>query len=144
MKVRTSSSDAYPARVLMGPTVTLYRYNIAETEVPEGEDGAEARTLYTYSEMEFIDGEYDAVRNGILPAGAEWTDELRRIERSALLEYADECIQEGEDYALTQKGTEWSDYVKAVREYKMAVRATATAKGFPAKVSYPELPEQPL
>lgn len=125
----------------MGPTRTLYRYGAEKTSSKDEND--DTVTVWNYMEIAFDAGEYELVRQGMLPSGASWTDELRRIERGALLSEADKYIQEGEDHVLTQKDSEWTDYVKAMREYKQAIRATVDDEGFPAAVEYPEMPEQP-
>lgn len=143
MDEHMASSDRRPVSILTGPTVTLYRRDIRQ-ETTEGEDG-EPRTYYTYTEIRFERGEYDLVRSGMLPPGVrEWTDDLRRIERSALLDNADILISEANDNITTEQDQAtveaWTAYRTAMREYKMAVRATITQSGFPASVEYPELP----
>lgn len=137
MDEHMASSDRRPVSILTGPTVTLYRRDIRQ-ETTEGE-GGEPRTYYTYTEIRFERGEYDLVRSGMLPPGVrEWTDDLRRIERSALLDDADVLIAKAEDLAATGQGD--ASVIQRIREYKMAVRATVTQPGFPASVEYPELP----
>ena len=75
----------------------------------------------------------------MLPPGVrEWTEDLRRIERSALLDNADVLIAKAEDLMATGQGG--ASAVQRIREYKMAVRATVTQPGFPASVEYPEPP----
>lgn len=140
---RKSTSATMPVELLRGPTLTLYRFDIQTETFSDGESDGEEVTLYTYTEYAFGEGEYELVRAGLLPSGAVWTDELRRIERGALLDEADKRIQEGEDYSMTQRGTEWTDYVRSVREYKVKVRETIYEEGFPAKATYPVLPTQP-
>lgn len=137
MDKHMASSDRRPVSILTGPTVTLYRRDIKQ-ETTEGENG-EPRTYYTYTEIRFERGEYDLVRSGMLPPGVrEWTDDLRRIERSALLDDADVLIAKAEDLVATGQGD--ASAVQRIREYKMAVRATVTQSGFPASVEYPEVP----
>lgn len=137
MDEHMASSDRRPVSILTGPTVTLYRRDIRQ-ETTEGENG-EPRTYYTYTEIRFERGEYDLVRSGMLPPGVrEWTEDLRRIERSALLDDADVLIAKAEDLAATGQGD--ASVIQRIREYKMAVRATVTQSGFPASVEYPELP----
>lgn len=137
MDKHMASSDRRPVSILTGPTVTLYRRDIRQ-ETTEGENG-EPRTYYTYTEIRFERGEYELVRSGMLPPGVrEWTDDLRRIERSALLDNADVLIAKAEDLMATGQGG--ASAVQRIREYKMAVRATATQPGFPASVEYPEPP----
>lgn len=137
MDEHMASSDRRPVSILTGPTVTLYRRDIRQ-ETTEGENG-EPRTYYTYTEIRFERGEYDLVRSGMLPPGVrEWTDDLRRIERSALLDDADVLIAKAEDLMATGQGD--ASAVQRIREYKMAVRATVTQSGFPASVEYPEVP----
>lgn len=137
MDEHMASSDRRPVSILTGPTVTLYRRDIRQ-ETTEGENG-EPRTYYTYTEIRFERGEYELVRSGMLPPGVrEWTDDLRRIERSTLLDNADVLIAKAEDLMATGQGDASS--VQRIREYKMAVRATVTQSGFPASVEYPEVP----
>lgn len=137
MDEHMASSDRRPVSILTGPTVTLYRRDIRQ-ETTEGENG-EPRIYYTYTEIRFERGEYDLVRSGMLPPGVrEWTDDLRRIERSALLDNADVLIAKAEDLMATGRGD--ASAVQRIREYKMAVRATVTQSGFPKIVEYPEVP----
>lgn len=137
MDKHMTSSDRRPVSILTGPTVTLYRRDIRQ-ETTEGENG-EPRIYYTYTEIRFERGEYDLVRSGMLPPGVrEWTDDLRRIERSALLDNADVLIAKAEDLMATGQGD--ASAVQRIREYKMAVRATVTQSGFPESVEYPEIP----
>ena len=137
MDKHMASSDRRPVSILTGPTVTLYRRDIRQ-ETTEGE-GGEPRTYYTYTEIRFERGEYELVRSGMLPPGVrEWTDDLRRIERSALLDNADVLIAKAEDLMATGQGD--ASAVQRIREYKMAGRATVTQSGFPASVEYPEPP----
>ena len=137
MDEHMASSDRRPVSILTGPTVTLYRRDIRQ-ETTEGENG-EPRIYYIYTEIRFERGEYELVRSGMLPPGVrEWTDDLRRIERSALLDDADVLIAKAEDLMATGQGGASS--VQRIREYKMAVRATVTQSGFPASVEYPEVP----
>ena len=137
MDEHMASSDRRPVSILTGPTVTLYRRDIRQ-ETTEGENG-EPRTYYTYTEIRFERGEYELVRSGMLPPGVrEWTDNLRRIERSALLDNEDVLIAKAEDLMATGQGD--ASAVQRIREYKMAVRATVTQSGFPASVEYPEFP----
>lgn len=146
MKVYRASSEKRPAGIVTGPTVTLYRRDIEE-RTTTGEDGSES-PYYTYIEIRFENGEYEGVRAGILPAGvSEWTEDLRRIERSAYLDEADRFINEANDHISLEKEpslvTAWTAYRTAVRQYKQAVRDTADAEGFPVRVTYPDLPVQP-
>lgn len=145
MEVRKASATDRPVELIQGPTMTLYRFDIQKGTQSDEESG-ESHDVYTYQEYAFPVGEYDAVRGGILPAGAEWTAELRRIERSEKLDRADKCIMEAQDYINTTSGetkTSWENYIADMRTYKMAVRNTASASSFPQTVSYPEMPEQP-
>ena len=137
MDEHMASSDRRPVSILTGPTVTLYRRDIRQ-ETTEGENG-EPRTYYTYTEIRFERGEYELVRSGMLPPGVrEWTDNLRRIERSALLDNEDVLIAKAEDLMATGQGD--ASVIQRIREYKMAVRATVNKPGFPESVEYPEVP----
>lgn len=141
----TAASDTRPLDIVSGPTVTLYRCGVSK-EVEEGE-GTESRTIYRYTEYRFSPGEYELVRCGHLPEGAEWDAALRRIERSALLDRADVRIAEANDNIATQAGQAvvdaWTSYREAMRAYKQAVRATVDQETFPLSVIYPEEPSQP-
>ena len=93
MDAITAASDTRPVELVTGPTVTLYRRDI-ETSTETDDQGVE-RTLYTYRELRFPHGEYELVLAGTLPPGVdEWTADLRRIQRSALLDQADKLIAE--------------------------------------------------
>lgn len=148
MEVRIATSDVRPVELVTGPTVTLYRRDI-ETSTETDEEGAE-RTVHRYRELCFPRGQYELVCAGMLPPGVtEWTEDLRRIQRRALLEEADRLIAEANDYIEAHddgsaEQAAWGAYRTAVRAYKMGVRATVDAEGFPAVAEYPELPEQPL
>lgn len=142
MDAITAASDTRPVELVTGPTITLYRRDI-ETSTVEDEDGTE-RTVYTYRELRFPTGEYELVRAGMLPPGVtEWTEDLRRIQRSALLDQADKLISEAEDNIASGSPGQWQEYRDAMRSYKMAVRETASQQGFPQIVTYPEMPVQP-
>lgn len=141
MQTRRSHAGERPVKLLTGPTLTLYRYNIAE-ETSESEDGT-IKTSFGYDEIAFEPGEYETVRSGVVPDGGEWTDELRRIERSALLDDADRLIAEAQDNIAVSSGDAWTTYLQALRQYKMDVRATKDGTTFPQTVEYPELPVQP-
>ena len=142
----TTTSFSRPVELVTGPTVTLYHRDI-ETSTEEDEKG-NVQTVYTYRELRFPRGEYELVLAGTLPPGVdEWTADLRRIQRSALLDQADKLIAEANDnisYSDDQSVVDaWEAYRSAVRTYKMQVRATVEAEGFPQAVTYPELPVQP-
>ena len=146
MDAVTATSDSCPVELVMGPTMTLYRRDV--TTSTEKDDKDVERTLYTYRELRFPHGEYELVLAGTLPPGVdEWTADLRRIQRSALLDQADKLIAEANDnisYSDDQAVVDaWEAYRTAVRAYKMQVRATVEAEGFPQAVSYPDLPVQP-
>lgn len=136
-----------PVELVTGPTVTLYRRDV-ETVTETDEDGTE-RTVFRYRELCFPRGQYEMVCAGMLPPGVdEWTEDLRRVQRRALFEDADRLIAEANDHIeVTEDGGDeqaaWGAYRSAMREYKMAVRATVDGEGFPAVADYPELPEQP-
>lgn len=146
MDAVTATSDTRPVELVTGPTMTLYRRDV--TTSTEKDDKDVDRTVYTYRELRFPTGEYELVRAGMLPPGeTEWTEDLRRIQRSALLDQADKLINEANDnisYSEVQKTVDaWETYRTAMRAYKMAVRQTVDQAGFPQMVSYPDLPAQP-
>ena len=142
----TTTSFSRPVELVTGPTVTLYHRDI-ETSTEEDEKG-NVQTVYTYRELRFPTGEYELVLAGTLPPGVdEWTADLRRIQRSALLDQADKLIAEANDnisYSDDQETVDaWEAYRTAMRAYKMAVRQTVEQSGFPQTVVYPDLPTQP-
>ncbi len=126
--------------MIAGPTITLVNCDIRR-ETREDEKGGSI-IEFVYTQYRFVSGEYEGIRAGILPDGVQWDAELRRIERSARLDEADVCIAEAEDYIAT--GASGGAYLQALREYKMAVRATAEQFKYPASVEYPNLPENPF
>ena len=135
----TTTSFSRPVELVTGPTVTLYHRDI-ETSTEEDEKG-NVQTVYTYRELRFP-------LAGTLPPGVdEWTADLRRIQRSALLDQADKLIAEANDnisYSDDQSVVDaWEAYRTQVRAYKMQVRATVEAEGFPQQCTYPDLPVQP-
>lgn len=142
MDAVTATSDTRPVELVTGPTMTLYRRDV--TTSTEKDDKDVDRTVYTYRELRFPTGEYELVRAGMLPPGVtEWTEDLRRIQRSALLDQADKLISEAEDNIASGSPGQWQEYRDAMRSYKMAVRETASQQGFPQAVTYPEMPVQP-
>lgn len=136
--VTTRSNSAIPA-MMTGPTVTLVNRDI-HVETVKDEQGEREEWVATQYRLE--SGEYDLVRAGILPDGATWDSELRRIERSALLDDADTHIAEAQDY-IQAGASGWEEYMAAIRQYKMDVRATTEQAGFPLVVAYPTVPEKP-
>lgn len=142
----TAHSDTRPVELVTGPTVTLLRRDV--TSSTETDDKGVETTLYTYTELRFPAGEYEAVRAGMLPPGVEeWTADLRRIQRGALLEEADRYIAEANDH-ITCSDDEavvgaWDAYRTAMRQYKMRIRDTINQETFPLEVSYPDIPAQP-
>lgn len=142
MDAVTATSDTRPVELVTGPTMTLYRRDV--TTSTEKDDKDVDRTVYTYRELRFPMGEYELVLAGMLPPGVdEWTTDLRRIQRSALLDQADKLIAEAEDNIVFGSPGQWQEYRDAMRAYKMAVRETASQQGFPQTVTYPEMPVQP-
>lgn len=136
MEIIEARSMTAPPKIITGPTMVLVNRN-PRMETVEDERG-ESRTECVYTQYRLEFGEYDLIRAGILPDGAVWDAELRRIERSAKLDAADVDIAKAEDYIAS--GEDWSERLKALRAYKMAVRATKTQPGFPAEADYPDYP----
>ncbi|QHK17551.1 hypothetical protein JS82_05320 [Methanomassiliicoccaceae archaeon DOK] len=146
MDAVTATSDTRPVELVTGPTMTLYRRDV--TTSTEKDEKGNVQTIYTCRELRFPHGEYELVLAGTLPPGVdEWTADLRRIQRSALLDQADKLIAEANDnisYSDDQSVVDaWEAYRTQVRAYKMAVRKTVEAEGFPQQCTYPELPVQP-
>ena len=133
--VRSRSSNPQPSMII-GPTMIL-RNRDQEVGIVTDEKG-ESREEWVCTQYRMSPGEYELIRAGILPQGASWDAELRRIERSALLDNADVLIAKAEDLVATGQGD--ASAIQRIREYKMAVRATVTQSGFPASVEYPEVP----
>ena len=133
--VRSRSNEAQPSRII-GPTMILINRS-QEVEIVKDETG-ESREEYVCTQYRMSPGEYELVRAGILPEGASWDEELRRIERSALLDNADTLIAKAEDLVATGQGG--GSLIQRIREYKMAVRATINQPSFPESVEYPEVP----
>lgn len=134
--VRSRSNEAQPSRII-GPTMILINRD-QELEIVKDETG-ESRQEYVCTQYRMSPGEYELIRAGILPSGASWDEELRRIERSALLDNADVLIAKAEDLVATGQGD--ASVIQRIREYKMAVRATVTQPVFPESVEYPEAPK---
>ena len=133
--VKSRSSNPQPSKVI-GPTIILINRG-QELETVQDPDG-QSRQEYTYTQYRITPGEYELIRAGILPQGASWDAELRRIERSALLDNADTLIAKAEDLVATGQGD--ASLVQRIREYKMAVRTTVDQPNFPESVEYPEVP----
>ncbi len=139
MQIVTTRSNSMIPAMMTGPTVTLVNRDI-HVETVKDEQGEREEWVATQYRLE--SGEYDLVRAGILPDGATWDSELRRIERSALLDDADTHIAEAQDYIQAGESG-WEEYMAAMRQYKMDVRATTEQAGFPLSVTYPTVPEKP-
>lgn len=137
--VITRSTDKLPS-IVDGPTMTLVNRDIHQEE-HEMEDGTKV-TEWVATQYRFEAGEYALVRAGILPDGAEWDAELRRIERSAIYDEADVSIAKAQDY-IASGATGWQDYIDAMRAYKMEVRESVEQPGFPSSVTYPDAPVMP-
>lgn len=133
--VRSRSNETQPSRII-GPTMILINRG-QEVEIVQDPDG-QSRQEYVCTQYRMSPGEYELIRAGILPQGESWDAELRRIERSALLDNADTLIAKAEDLVATGQGD--ASLVQRIREYKMAVRATVDQPSFPETVEYPEVP----
>lgn len=133
--VKSRSSIVQPYRII-GPTIILINRD-QELETIQDPDGR-TRQEYVCTQYRISPGEYELIRAGILPIGASWDAELRRIERSALLDNADTLIAKAEDLVATGQGD--ASLVQRIREYKMAVRATVDQPNFPESAEYPEVP----
>lgn len=137
--VTTRSNEKLPS-IVDGPTMTLVNRDIHQEE-HKLEDGSKVLE-WVATQYRFEAGEYALVRAGILPDGAEWDAELRRIERSAIYDDADVSIAKAQDY-IAAGATGWQDYLDAMRAYKMEVRESVEQAGFPATVTYPDAPVMP-
>lgn len=133
--VRSRSSNPQPSKII-GPTMILINRD-QEVGIVKDETG-EYREECVYTQYRITPGEYELIRAGILPDGASWDAELRRIERNALLDNADVLIAKAEDLVATGQGD--ASVIQRIREYKMAVRATVDQPSFPESVEYPEVP----
>lgn len=141
METRRSMSAVRPREWTEGPSGRIYAYGAERVQVENGEGTEE---MWSYAEIWFPRGEYELVRAGMLPPGVEeWTAELRRIERSALHDEADRRIAKAADMVEAGGGSGWTEYIAALRRWKMAVRATADTEGFPQTADYPEMPTAP-
>ncbi len=141
MQIVTARSTTALPSMMEGPTMTLINRNVhVETVVDETTKASHDEWVATQYRLPA--GEYAMVRAGILPEGATWDAELRRIERSALLDDADRDIAEAQDY-IQSGASGWEEYVTGMRSYKMAVRETVEQAGFPLSVTYPEVPSKP-
>lgn len=116
---------------------TILRRDIRQ--YTEDHDG-EMIAGWEWDEVRLTKAEVMTVRAGELPSGMEWDADLRRIERSALLDRADVLLAEASDHA---DNPAWQTYAAEVHEYKIAVRASKELPGFPEAVVYPDLPVQP-
>lgn len=97
-------------------------------------------TGWEWDELRLTKAEVMLIRSGTLPAGLTWDADLRRIERSALLDHADVLLAEASDHA---DNPAWQTYAAEVHAYKITVRASKELPGFPEAVVYPDLPVQP-
>lgn len=140
MQIVTTRSNEKMPSVVDGPTMTLVNRDIHQEE-HEMEDGSKVLE-WVATQYRFEAGEYALVRAGILPDGAEWDAELRRIERSAIYDDADVSIAKAQDY-IAAGATGWQDYLDAMRAYKMEVRESVEQPGFPETVTYPDAPVMP-
>lgn len=135
MEFRTEvRSGVRPPEVQFNADSVYIHTNIVKSEVPE-EDGMPARTEYVYDEVLMPRAEYDNLLAGHLFGADAWTDALRMVERREKYRIADEMISKyTTDVADEKKTAEWVNY-------KAAVRATQSQKGYPESISYPEMPQ---
>ena len=78
---------------------------------------------------------YNAFVSGDPSVIGEWSDGLRRLERERLYDHADRMVSKySTDVPDEDKRSAWV-------AYKAAVRATQDAPGYPADVTYPDMPE---
>lgn len=130
--VKTRSIVKQPHKIV-GPTVTIVNTN--EVQGTEQDEEGVLTPYFEYDSYRFKAGEYELVQVGFLPAGAEWDDVLRSIERKELYDYADGMIAKyTTDVPDSEKRDAWVTY-------KHEVRTTQEAEGYPRTVSYPARPE---
>lgn len=138
MQQLTVRGDTRPVEREDTNVLYIVRRDIHEyTEVREGE----TVTGFEWTEVRLTKAEEMAVRAGRLPAGiTKWDADLRRIERSALLDRADVLLAEASDHVGSDA---WAFFATSVHVYKNSVRDSVKESGFPEMVIYPELPSKP-
>lgn len=134
----TAASVVYPAQLLIGSTVTLYRCNISASSTTE-EDGSEG-VRYNYTEYRFKPGEYEALCNGQLPEGAEWNEDLHERFRNTQHRRTDDLYNEAyRNKRISENADAWGEFITALDEWNLSI--TAMGKTFSTDV--PDLPEKP-
>lgn len=137
----TAASVVYPAQLLIGSTVTLYRCNISASSTTE-EDGSEG-VRYDYTEYRFKPGEYEALCNGQLPEGVEWNEDLHERFRNTQHRRTDDLYNEAyrcrRIATNDEAGAVWDSYITALDNWN----AQVTALGETYSTSVPELPQKP-
>ena len=133
MEITISRSGTKQPGMVVGPTVTLMNTN--ETVTTEKDEQGNKYTVYSYTQYRFASGEYELVSIGSLPAGAEWDDQLRSIEREALYTEAEKHISKYRD------DVEDPNLLAAWIQFKADVRASVNQKTYPQTVEYPARPE---
>lgn len=109
-----------PAEQVDGPTGSWLHFHIAE-----GKDEDDA-VVWTYDGVWFELGELESVENGVLPDGAQWTEEVHCIFRRAQHRRTDDLY--GRAYRSKRTAADpapWTAYITALDEWNDAVSALA-------------------
>lgn len=128
-------SKTKPEPLVRGPSATICNTGIhacSETDPVTGE----AWSGWEYSSVHFAPGEYEDMLGGSIRDGAQWTDQLRAIQRNRLLRRATDMIVRHQTYDPdTDKLAEWTAYARGVL-------ATTQQPGYPQEVGYPTAPDE--
>lgn len=137
MESRKSASDSKPSELVTGPTVTLYRYDVTVVS-EEAEEGT--RTYYTYNEIAFRRGEYEALLEGTLPAGCEWGPVTHRLFRQHQHRLTDDLYNQA--YRMRRMSSDpdaWDAFIAEVDKWNKDISALASTYS----TEVPELPTMP-
>ncbi|MBR2697722.1 MAG: hypothetical protein IKE76_03950 [Clostridia bacterium] len=121
MRVR---GDALPSA--QESTATAYIVRTGIVPFSETDEQGNVSQGYEWTELRLEPGEYQLVREGKLPAGAEWDNRLRRIRLLAQLEATDYVaakLAEAEGEELAQLRQEYAEIIAQRKAWRAAINS---------------------
>ena len=121
MRVR---GDALPSA--QESTATAYIVRTGIVPFSETDEQGNVSQGYEWTELRLEPGEYQLVREGKVPAGAEWDNRLRRIRLLAQLEATDYVaakLAEAEGEELAQLRQEYAEIIAQRKAWRAAINS---------------------